>query len=575
MILYQHSSAKARICLAAGLRDAPPNDVKTFRKAPAVLPEISGSPFFPPTRRLTSNVRLRSLVSRFSPALWAVLGFVLLLASLSNDSIDMLEAQTWDYAQRASFPAFCHALRIDPNPESQVPLGMFSFWAWARVFGTGEAAMRSLNLLWAALALAALARVGRQLALPWLPALFAIQPFVWYYTDYARTPLMQMAGGALLLAGTLGYIRKDFLESLNILLLCLGAILLSGANIFGLIPLVAVTAGLVTLGVWRKVRLPASGKILLFSTLAILAAFGLFYASTLLRATGGKQLWPVSPANVFFVGYEFLGFQGLDPGRHHLRAIMKGFAPARELLPFAFGLLLLAATYLTVLAAAFKSWLTRDVCPDSPQKEPPGKPFPSTLPHGRPLFLVPAWLMGLGVPLLSAFLLFLLACVAGFPFWGSHLAGAFPFWVLALAITIRWTRQGLWRKAGRLAVRILVLLLLLSSILIRFSPTHKHDDYRTAATEALRISRTGRTVWWVADHSGGVYYGLPLADPAIGKPGEIAFAMNRPAFPSNTPGAIILSRPDNFDTHGAATRLLAKGGYTKVRELQAFTVWEK
>ena len=62
--------------------------------------------------------------------------------------------------------------------QAQMPLGMFSAWAWSRVFGTRELAMRSLNLLWAAIALAALARVGKQISIPWLPFLFSIQPFV-------------------------------------------------------------------------------------------------------------------------------------------------------------------------------------------------------------------------------------------------------------------------------------------------------------------------------------------------------------------------------------------------------------
>ena len=106
---------------------------------------------------------LRSLVPSFSPALWAVLGFVLLLRSLSNDSIDMLESQTWDYARHATLADFTRELREDTSPESQMPLAMFSFWAWARIVGTGELAMRSLNLLGAGIALAALARAGRRL----------------------------------------------------------------------------------------------------------------------------------------------------------------------------------------------------------------------------------------------------------------------------------------------------------------------------------------------------------------------------------------------------------------------------
>ncbi len=506
-----------------------------------------------------------------------MIGFVLLLGALNTDSIDMMESQTWDYARIPTFPAFCKELTTDSNAEAQMPMAMFSFWAWARAAGTGELAMRSLNLLWAAIALAALARAGRQLSLPWLPLLFAIQPFVWYYMNYARTPLMQMAGGALLLAGALGYVRKTPQDGMDGILLCLGAVLLSGASMFGLTVLFAVAIGLAAHGVWGRLRLPMKGKILLFSTLSVIAVLGAYYISSLLHGSGGSPIWTLSPANIFFVIYEFLGFQGLGPGRQELRFIIKGLEPARELLPFLPGLLILAMAYFVILAASFKSWLTRDhhPVPAVPMQEKKDvQDFPLSA-SSRGHSLIAVWLMGLGVPALSAVILFLVAWVAGITFWGWHLAGALPFWVLALAVTMHWGRQGLWRKTGRLAGRILILILLTSSLLLRFAPFHRHDDYRGAVAEALRISRTGRDVWWVADYSGGVYYGLPLVKSSSGRPGEIQFAMNLPDSSGQQPGTIIISRQDNFDVHGTASRLIATGAYKKVRQLQAFEVWER
>jgi hypothetical protein len=181
----------------------------------------------------------------------------------------------------------------------------------------------------------------------------------------------------------------------------------------------------------------------------------------------------------------------------------------------------------------------------------------------------------MGVTLQSAILLFVLALFTGMPFWGRHLGGAFPFWVAALAIMIRWARHGLWRKAGRRAEAVLVGLLLLSSLLIRFSPQHGHDDYRGAVAEAMRTSSAGHTVWWVADHTGGVYYGLPLGTIQESKPGGIRFAMNKHKVDGQLPDAIVISRPDNFDAFGTVTNLLASGMYSKTKSLQAFEVWEK
>jgi len=51
--------------------------------------------------------------------------------------------------------------------------------------------------------------------------------------------------------------------------------------------------------------------------------------------------------------------------------------------------------------------------------------------------------------------------------------------------------------------------------------------------------------------------------------------MNRHQFPERLPAAIILSRPDNFDTQGDVARFLGAGRYKKVRTLQSFQIWEK
>jgi hypothetical protein len=518
------------------------------------------------------RVRFRSQIQRWSPATWAAIAFVLLAFSLSNDSIDQLESQTWDYARLGTFQSFCHELRTDDNPESQMPLGMFSAWAWARAFGTGEMAMRSINLLWAAVALAALAGAGKKISIPWLPLLFAIQPFVWYYMNRARTPVMETAGGALLLMGTIACLQRKPVDSLSSISLCMGAILLSGASMLGLIPLAAVVAGLTAHGLWSRLHWPRPGKIFLSVTCALIAVLSCYYIVRLLHEGGGSQLWRVSPANLFFVGYEFLGLQGLGPGRQALRSVMKGLAPFRELLPFFPILVIFLCAYLALFGAALKSWLTRDPAPGrQPAQNEKPIAHPGTGRASVSLFRV--WLLAIGVPVLSAILLFVLAMLTGVPFWGRNLAGAFPFWVVALAITIRWARQGLWRGAGRMAASAVLILLVLSSMSMRFLAEHKHDNYKGAAAEAMRRGAEGRSVWWVADHSGGSYYGLPFA--ATQSPSGIEFAMNKCPSTDSLPDAVVISRPDNFDSTGSISELLRSGQYKKKLSLQAFEVWEK
>jgi len=496
-------------------------------------------------------MKVARLLSRINSWVAAACGLALLFVALSTQSIDMDEAQTWDYARLHSLGQVLAELRSDPNSEAQMPLGMMAFWGWGQLVGTGEYALRSFNLLWGAITLAALALVGRQMKLPWLPLLFAIQPFVWYSMDQARTPIMQMAGGALLLAGTAEMLRSSPRVFFGVLLLCAGSLILCGASMLGTIPMAVITLFLLASAAWRRMVFSREFKTVLLVTVGLLGTLGLYYATTLVRGAGGMKLWAVTPSNLFFVAYEFLGYAGLGPGRQELREIMRGMLPASLLWPFIAGWLALTIAYLTVLLAAIKSWLTRAECGP---RQPPMR----------------LWLLCFAVPLMSALLLFCLAVAVGFPFWGRHLAGVVPFTVSALAVVIDWSTQGLWRRAGRIGSVGVILLLAISSGLVRFSPAHRHDDYRSAAKAAVKFADEGLSIWWVADHSGGEYYGLQLLKQGPG----VQYTPNRPSAPVTFPEVIILSRPENFDRYDTAQSMSRSAPYKKTATYQAFEIWE-
>jgi hypothetical protein len=85
-----------------------------------------------------------------------------------------------------------------PRSADEMVPGLFCSWVWTRFAGLSEAGMRGINLLWAGVALLALARVGTLVSIGWLPLLFALQPFLWYSMDKSQNTVMQMAGGSLL-----------------------------------------------------------------------------------------------------------------------------------------------------------------------------------------------------------------------------------------------------------------------------------------------------------------------------------------------------------------------------------------
>jgi uncharacterized membrane protein len=59
--------------------------------------------------------------------------------------------------------------------------------------------LRAVNLLWGALAVVGMYRVGQRLKIPWLPLLLASQPYFWFYMNEARPYALQLACGTGLL----------------------------------------------------------------------------------------------------------------------------------------------------------------------------------------------------------------------------------------------------------------------------------------------------------------------------------------------------------------------------------------
>lgn len=473
-----------------------------------------------------------------------VIALVLIPFTVSTGSFDMDEAQTWDYASKLTFGDYVAELRADPNSEAQMPLGMFCAWAWARGFGTSEMAMRSLNVLWAGCAVAALAFAGRRLRLPWLPVLLVVQPFFWFYMGQARPYMMQIAGGALMVAGYCSVLREDRLRLAGVAAAGAGALILCGASMLGAIPAGAALGALALVCLRRKLKPTPLAAISAVVILGILGVLGVYYVTTLARGAGGAKSWGVSPANMIFAMYEFFGLQGLGAGRQQLREMLLGQGPKSALLAYAALPAAGALVYAVVAAYVAAGW-----------KRAESSAYKTVV------------IAGLSIVLMSVLVLFSLALVARFPFWGRHLAGAFPWWTMALGAAIKVAAET--SRPARLWVGVMGGLLVFSSLSLRFSPRHENDDYRGAAKYAREAAAKGWTVWWFADRSGGSYYGVGYGE---GKSG-VVFATNRED--EGEPDVIILSRPENFDRGQAAQRLIGSARFHKVESLQSFLIYER
>jgi hypothetical protein len=310
-----------------------------------------------------------------------------------------------------------------------------------------------------------------------------------------------------------------------------------------------------TVVLWRQGKLrcdwTARHYIPVALTVVGVGLLGLYYLYTLKQGAAGARLWKVTPLNLAFALYEMLGFSGFGPPRHELREMMR---TPRQLMHYLLqplpllGLGTLAVLYAIIAARLWK------------QRRNP----------------VVHWL--LAFILMTGGALYTAAAVVKFPFWGRHLASLLPF-VVALVVegaSLRAETLGFWRR--KLPLLLLGICLFVSSLILRFSPTHRKDDYRTAARLALQALAADKVVWWSADpEECAVYYGL-TPDKAPSASARLVFC-NRPTEAEMAvwpePHVVFQSKPDIFDPQHFVRTRAEVIQLRPVRELPAFKVWAK
>src|SRR4051794_15942253 len=87
-----------------------------------------------------------------------VLSLLAGLAAVTSESFWIDEANTALKSIQPSLRDWWHLMAIEPGSDLQMPLYMLQLWAWEKVFGRGEFALRSINILWFCLGQLALSR---------------------------------------------------------------------------------------------------------------------------------------------------------------------------------------------------------------------------------------------------------------------------------------------------------------------------------------------------------------------------------------------------------------------------------
>ncbi|EJJ28543.1 hypothetical protein PMI11_03188, partial [Rhizobium sp. CF142] len=122
---------------------------------------------------------------------------VALCTAISGQSYWIDEANTAWRAAEPQFGALLARMVAETGSDAQMPFFLVAIWAWEKVAGDGEIALRVMNLLWLVpgLYIFANGRADRLLVA-------GTSAFLWYYIDEARPYGMQI-GASLMVFGLL------------------------------------------------------------------------------------------------------------------------------------------------------------------------------------------------------------------------------------------------------------------------------------------------------------------------------------------------------------------------------------
>lgn len=460
--------------------------------------------------------------------IWLVpcLALIVALAFVSNDSFWIDEGNSAFKAVQPTFRQWWRTLVSVGGSDAQMPGYMFYVWAWEKVFGTSEHALRASNIPWLMVTVVFLRRV------PYLWLVLLTSPFILYYTNELRPYLMQVGSFAMILSSLMPNPRG---KACNIRVFLAGSFLLCASSLTGVLwsagSLYYLLAGNPALlrdrVFWRNLAVAAPFFLIL----------GGYYLKSLLDGQGASAMGGGVLLSIAACGYELSGLMGLGPGRIELRE--HPGSVVRYLIPLAIGIAVFASAAIAGSAA-----------------------FIMAGPRRRLIHLCIAAAIPLGA-------LLTLVIVKDFRLLARHLAPLAVLLALPVAALLAAAPGSRFSRPLRILGVLAVILGIASSLSLRLAPRHKKDDFRTAAAIARRALADGSPVWWAADAPTASYYGLNAGTR------NLAFYTAGNPMAEPQPGSVvIMSKPDIVDRDGELRKFLEKHRFQKTATLQAFTVWK-
>jgi hypothetical protein len=484
------------------------------------------------------------------PIFWLMAALALLPLMISNQSLWLDEGDTAAYALQPDFHSWWNFLNHDKNADCQMPLSMFFAWATAQTLGSQEWQLRAINVIWGALALSGIYRIGKRIQLPWLPLLFAIQPYFWFYANEARPYAMEIAGGSWLLAALVEFIILQASGESWAWFFSAAAVFLCYSTMLAPLPIAATVAAAGTVAILRRWKISRKSIFILTGGAIAIIPAGIFYLSTLIRGAKGAQIWHVDLKFAGYVIYELTGLNGLGPAIEKIREIAKS--------PHLYSVLAQHAAQFILSAICFGLLLAIFIFG-----------FRARQSKFRPQ-LCAAIFAAMGITSLVFIVIGL--CIQK-AFWARHFAPVFPFYAALLGMAM----AGLLESRSRFVKFFPFLfcgLLVFSSLNLRFSPEYQKDDYRSATQFANRALIENKTVWWVAGTGPAEYYHAEFAFSQP-EPGKLFCLQPSQAENFPMPDFVICSKPDIFDSAGQVKNFIQANHFQLKQTFANFQIWQR
>ena len=503
--------------------------------------------------------------------IFILIQIAVMLMAISNQSLWFDELYSADFHLIGNRKDMLGELWSNPQ-FATVTLHYLYYYFWEILFKPDEMGLRMANL-----PLFVLGQLSLFWALRAYPKRFALillavstlHPMVWEYANEARQYMMMYAGSTMILAYLLHIhkikSREEGVSHLFSVIFVSGCILLFGASMLGgfwVFVAIAYVAYFHYLHLdfaylKQRINIVLMGILLIFIPLSsFMVLRGMHHGATT------SLISNTTFVTLLYDAYELTGLSGIGPGRLALRS-----AGITALSSY-WGWLLLAGAIVT-----------------------------ATLMKGLQNTIQIFGRKEVAIAVVAALLPLAIVTFSGFTMhWrvlGRHLLPAIPYLNIFFAFGLTKlfeknnTHSGI---SGKLLGVSFLILLIYSSLSMRFADRHSKDDYRNAAIVAKQDLAQNKQVWWGADSLGANYYGLPVAldgkaifnaelKPATcvsaGSGLQVIPGLSEDCLKNlPVPDVVILSnRLEVFDSKGDIISYLKTHGFVQELSLQAFTIW--